>query len=1411
MSSVIQNNFRARKTYAKIGKIIDIPNLIDIQKQSYEKFLQKDIQLDRREDLGLQGVFKSVFPIKDFSETSSLEFVSYTLDKPKYDVDECRQRGMTFAAPIKVVVRLVVWDTNEETGSQSIRDVKEQEVFFGEIPLMTDNGTFIINGTERVVVSQLHRSPGVFYDHDKGKTHSSGKLLYSARIIPYRGSWLDFEFDPKDLLYVRIDRRRKLHATVLLRALGYSTEELLNYYYDTETTFLEEGAKYAKSVEYDLLPGQRASRDIRHPDSKEVLVKKNRKFTKVAIKKLRDSGVQRLPVEVAELLGKVAATDVIDEQTGEVILQCNEEVTETKLDELREHNIGQFKVLFIDNLNVGSYLRDTLIADKLQSPDEAIMEIYRRLRPGDPPTLETAQNLFNNLFFNPERYDLSKVGRLKLNYKFKLDEALDNAVLTKRDILETVRYLIDLKNGRGSIDDIDHLGNRRVRAVGELMENQYRIGLVRMERAIKERMSMSQEIETLMPHDLINAKPVSAVVKEYFGSSQLSQFMDQTNPLSEVTHKRRLSALGPGGLTRERAGFEVRDVHATHYGRICPIETPEGPNIGLIASLSTYARVNEFGFIETPYRKVTESRAFDEVEFFSALQEEGHYIAQSNTVLDKKGKFTSDLISCRHNGESIMAKPEDVTLMDVSPNQLVSVAASLIPFLENDDANRALMGSNMQRQAVPLIRTRSPLIGSGIEGIVARDSGVTVIARRDGLVESVDATRIVIRPLTGDDADPASAKPDIYNLTKFQRSNQNTCFNQKPIITEGDMVKRGDVIADGPATERGELALGENILVAFMPWGGYNFEDSILVSERLVKNDHFTSIHIEEFECVARDTKLGKEEITCDIPNVGEEALKDLDESGIVRIGAEVKPGDILVGKITPKGETQLSPEEKLLRAIFGEKAGDVRDSSLRVPPGVQGIVISARVFSRKGTEKDERSKDIEDTEKEKLLADQRDEIKIMTEAFQARMKSLILDKTTAVRLVDDKGKVLCAKGQKIEESVLAEIPSRYWTELAFETGAGKTEDALAQLNAKLNEEVQIIEALYRDKIGKLTKGDELPPGVIKMVKVYVAIKRKLSVGDKMAGRHGNKGVVSRILPEEDMPYLADGTTVGIVLNPLGVPSRMNVGQILETHLGGAARAFGIQIDEMIQRNFRGQALRTKLKQVFTEEHHVKQIDSLDDEGVLAFARTCREGVHLATPVFDGAKEHDIKHMLAIGNQPSSGQYTLFDGKTGDAFDHDVTVGVMYMLKLHHLVDDKIHARSIGPYSLVTQQPLGGKAQFGGQRLGEMEVWAMEAYGAAYGLQEFLTVKSDDVIGRTRMYEAIVKGEHVLESGLPESFNVLLKELQSLCLNVELIEDPNAPRKTESTIELMAREVAAKAGSAAAASAAAPASAAASE
>jgi len=1402
MASVIQNNFRVRKSFAKLSKVIDIPNLIDIQKRSYDKFLQIDIPPDQREEVGLQGVFKSVFPIKDFSETSSLEFVSYNLEKPKYDVDECRARGMTFAAPVKVVVRLVVWDVNDETGLQSIRDVKEQEVYFGEIPLMTESGTFIINGTERVIVSQLHRSPGVFFDHDKGKTHSSGKLLYNARVIPYRGSWLDFEFDHKDVLYVRIDRRRKLHATVLLRALGYTAEELLNHYYDTETIFFEPGKKYLKSINYDLLTGQRATRDVRHPDSREILVKKNRKFTRAAIRKLQESNIERLGVDVQDLVGKVSARDVIDDTTGEVLLQCNEELTEAKLDELRDHGVTQIDVLFIDNLNVGPYLRNTLVADKLQGPEEAIMEIYRRLRPGDPPTIETAQNLFNNLFFNAERYDLSKVGRLKLNYKFKLDEPLDNPILTKTDILETVRYLIELRNGRGTIDDIDHLGNRRVRAVGELMENQYRIGLVRMERAIKERMSMSQEIETLMPHDLINAKPVSAVVKEYFGSSQLSQFMDQTNPLSEVTHKRRLSALGPGGLTRERAGFEVRDVHTTHYGRICPIETPEGPNIGLIASLSTFARVNEYGFIETPYRSVAEKQVSKDVKFYSALQEEGHYIAQANVGVSETDLLTDELVSCRKSGDFLMTRPEEVTLMDVSPNQLVSVAASLIPFLEHDDANRALMGSNMQRQAVPLIRTSAPLVGTGLEGIVARDSGVTAVAKRDGVVDSVDAGRLVVKPFETSADDPTGAKPDIYNLVKFQRSNQNTCMNQKPIVQRGDKVRAGDVIADGPATECGELALGQNVVCAFMPWGGYNFEDSILISERLVRDDVFTSVHIEEFECVARDTKLGKEEITRDIPNVGEEALKDLDESGIVRIGAEVQSGDILVGKITPKGETQLSPEEKLLRAIFGEKAGDVRDSSLRVPPGVTGVVINARVFARKGTEKDERAQSIEDAEKAKLLRDQRDEMKIISEAYYAKMRKILLAKVTNARLVDDKGKVLLPKGQKIDANTLDEVPQKYWHEIQVE-GSGKTEDKLEQLALRREDDVHAIEQNYTEKISKLTKGDELPPGVIKLVKVYVAIKRKLSVGDKMAGRHGNKGVVSRILPEEDMPYLDDGTPVDIVLNPLGVPSRMNVGQILEVHLGWAARALGKQIDKYLETQWSPEVLREKAKKLFPTKQAAEFIDGLSDEDIGRFSQKLRKGIHCATPVFDGAEEVEIKEALAMAGLEPSGQSRLHDGRTGELFEQAVTVGIMYMLKLHHLVDDKIHARSIGPYSLVTQQPLGGKAQFGGQRLGEMEVWAMEAYGAAYALQEFLTVKSDDVLGRTRMYEAIVKGDHVLEAGIPESFNVLMKELQSLCLNVELLEDPTQPRKAEARpsgvpagLAQLAKEVAEKVGSA---------------
>jgi DNA-directed RNA polymerase subunit beta len=1366
MAYSIANNQLLRKHFAEIKKIIDIPNLIDIQKNSYKRFLQAELPPSARQNIGLEAVFRSVFPIRDFSETSSLEYVTYSLGTPKYDVDECHQRGMTFAAPMKVRVRLVSWDVDKESGVQSIRDIKEQEVYFGEIPLMTENGTFIINGTERVIVSQLHRSPGVFFDHDKGKTHSSGKILYSARVIPYRGSWLDFDFDHKDILYVRIDRRRKLPATVLLKALGYSAEELLNYYYDVEEIVLD-GSGYKKKVNLDLLVGQRAGFDILATDG-EVVVKANRKFTKAAIRKLAEKNIEFIPVPEEDVVGKIASTDIVDASTGEVIIECNQEITATKLEELRSRGINEFKVLFIDNLYVGPYLRETLLLDRIGSPEDAMIEIYRRLRPGDPPTIKSATALFESLFFNAERYDLSAVGRLKLNYKLGLEIPLEHTTLTKEDILQVVRYLIDLRNGKGSIDDIDHLGNRRVRAVGELLENQYRVGLVRMERAIKERMSL-QEMDSLMPHDLINSKPVSAVVKEFFGSSQLSQFMDQTNPLSEITHKRRLSALGPGGLTRERAGFEVRDVHPTHYGRVCPIETPEGPNIGLIASLSTYARINEHGFVETPYRLVRDGVVTHEIKYFSALEEEGHAIAQANAPLDEKGRFVNELVNARKNGEFMLMNREEIELMDVSPKQLVSVAASLIPFLENDDANRALMGSNMQRQAVPLLRADAPLVGTGMERIVAHDSGAAVVARHNGVVESVDAARIVVKIDEGE-VDETGTGVDIYTLIKFVRSNQNTCLNQKPIVKVGDRVKRGEMIADGPSTQWGELALGQNVLVAFMPWEGYNFEDSILISEKLVKEDRYTSIHIEEFECVARDTKLGKEEITDDIPNLGEDALKDLDESGIIRIGAEVQPGDILVGKITPKGETQLSPEEKLLRAIFGEKAGDVRDTSLRVPPGVEGVVIGARVFSRKGADKDSRTEHIEKTEIEKLLKDQNDEIRIIRDSARGKLQGLLVGQTPAVSLVDASGEVLLAKGKKIIAEGLAKVPFLQWQEISL-AKSEEIEEKVANLFARLAEREDLIKGVFADKIEKLKRGDDLPPGVIKMVKVYIAIKRKLSVGDKMAGRHGNKGVLSRILPEEDMPYTADGTPVEIVLNPLGVPSRMNVGQILETHLGLAARGLGLQIQETLEKNFGPDALRKKIKETYGNKELAPFIDGLSEEETLTLARRLSHGIPMASPVFEGVTEVQMKEEMARAGFATSGQMTLYNGKTGEPFKEKVTVGIMYMLKLHHLVDDKIHARSIGPYSLVTQQPLGGKAQFGGQRLGEMEVWAMEAYGAAHALQEFLTVKSDDVAGRTRIYEAIVKGKHTLEAGLPESFNVLIKELQSLCLDVELLEE----------------------------------------
>ena len=1366
MAYSIANNQLLRKHFSEIQRIIEIPNLIDIQKNSYKRFLQADLPASARQNIGLEAVFRSVFPIRDFSETCSLEYVSYVLEVPKYDVDECHQRGMTFAAPVKVRVRLVSWDVDKDTGVQSIRDIKEQEVYFGEIPLMTENGTFIINGTERVIVSQLHRSPGVFYDHDKGKTHSSGKLLYNARVIPYRGSWLDFDFDHKDLLYVRIDRRRKLPATVLLQALGYSAEELLKYYYDIETVQLLDGG-YSKTVNLDLLAGQRTVLDVVAPNG-DVLVKANRKFTKAAIRKIADSGIETIAIDESEVVGKVVATDVVDTETGEVLIECNQELTETSIQLLREKGIDSVETLFIDNLYVGPFLRDTLLQDSVNNPEDAMIEIYRRLRPGDPPTVRSATALFEGLFFNSERYDLSVVGRLKLNYKLGVETPLEHRTLTKEDILEVVRYLIDLRNGKGHIDDIDHLGNRRVRAVGELLENQYRVGLVRMERAIKERMSL-QEVDSLMPHDLINSKPVSAVVKEFFGSSQLSQFMDQTNPLSEITHKRRLSALGPGGLTRERAGFEVRDVHPTHYGRVCPIETPEGPNIGLIASLSTYARINEHGFVETPYRLIQDGKVTSEIKYFSALEEEGHAIAQANAVLDDEGRFVNEVINARQNGEFMMLRREDIHLMDVSPKQLVSVAASLIPFLENDDANRALMGSNMQRQAVPLLRADAPLVGTGMERIVAHDSGAAVVARHDGVVESVDASRIVVRIDEGQD-DETGTGVDIYNLIKFIRSNQNTCLNQKPIVEVGDHVERGAIIADGPSTQWGELGLGQNVLVAFMPWSGYNFEDSILISEKLVKEDRYTSIHIEEFECVARDTKLGKEEITDDIPNLGDDALKDLDESGIIRIGAEVKPGDILVGKITPKGETQLSPEEKLLRAIFGEKAGDVRDTSLRVPPGVEGVVIGARVFSRKGSDKDSRTEKIEQHEIDKLLKDQNDEIRIIRESARHKLTELLEGNKLASSVTSDDGKVLMKKGSAIQAEQLETLPLSRWQELSL-IDSEAVEDRVAELLRGLADREELIKRVFTDKIDKIKRGDDLPPGVIKMVKIYIAIKRKLSVGDKMAGRHGNKGVLSRILPVEDMPYTEDGTPVEIVLNPLGVPSRMNVGQILEIHLGLAARGLGNQIQEVLDRQHTHNELRDKIKEVYDDNELNPFLDELPERDIQKLAKRLAPGVPMASPVFEGVSETVIKEQIARSGFSPSGQMTLYNGKTGEAFKEKVTVGIMYMLKLHHLVDDKIHARSIGPYSLVTQQPLGGKAQFGGQRLGEMEVWAMEAYGASHALQEFLTVKSDDVAGRTRMYEAIVKGRHTLEAGLPESFNVLIKELQSLCLDVELLED----------------------------------------
>ncbi len=1358
---------RKRRSFGKIEKVVEIPNLIDMQLRSYERLLQKDIPAENRLDIGLQGALNSVFPIHDFSGTSSLEFVRYAFEEVKYDEDDCLSKGMTYEAPLKLTVRLVVFDTDTVNGSKSIRDIKEQEIYFGTLPMMTDRGTFIINGTERVVVSQLHRSPGAFFDHDKGKTHSSGKLLYSARIIPLRGSWLDFEFDPKDLLYVRIDRRRKFPATILLKALGFSTNEILHHFYETEAIRIESEICW-RQAKLENLYQKKFPMDVVKIDTGEVLAKKGEKYTKRLHKIFQSEGIDYIPVGIEDVEGRVIADDLIDPETGEVLIEGNRPLNRDLLQSVIDRGIKEIEFLVLDAPGVSTAIRDTMLLDKTGTSEEAVLDIYRKMRPSSPPTLEVANKFFNNLFFNIGTYDLSKVGRLKLNHRLGLDVPLEERTLRREDILATVRELIQLKNAEAVVDDIDNLGNRRVRAVGELLENQYRIGLVRMERAIKERMSL-QEVETLMPHDLINSKPVSAVVKEFFGTSQLSQFMDQTNPLSEVTHKRRLSALGPGGLTRERAGFEVRDVHPTHYGRICPIETPEGPNIGLIVSLSTFASVNEFGFIETPYRQVKEGRATSTIEYLSALDEKKFPIAQANAPLDAKGHFVRKEAAVRIEGEAAKIPIQDIKYMDVSPDQLVSISASLIPFLEHDDANRALMGSNMQRQAVPLLKTSAPLVGTGIESVVARDSGISVVARRDGIVEDVDASRIVIRSSAGSDSDEPEV--EIYKILKFIKSNQNSCYTQKPIVTKGQKVKKGQIIADGPSSELGELALGQNVMVAFMSWGGYNFEDSILISERVVHEDKYTSIHIEEFEILSRDTKLGKEEITRDIPNVGEEALKNLDESGIVKIGAEVNPGDILVGKITPKGETQLSPEEKLLRAIFGDKAGDVKDTSMRVPPGIQGIVIDAKVFSRRGVEKDQRTADIEAEELSRLKKDLRDEQEVLERSAKEKLRGLLTGKKLKVGLVDrGTDQVIMRPNRAIKEEDIDRIPVEAWSGADFKVEM-ETIERLDSIIENYTAKVARITKQVEDKIERLSLGDELAPGVIKMVKVFLAVKRKLSVGDKMAGRHGNKGVLSRILPVEDMPYFADGTPVDIILNPLGVPSRMNVGQVLETHLGWASRELGNQIGELLEKMKNSSELREKLRVIFSRREYNKFFKDLPDDDLIENARLLKNGVPMATPVFDGAEEDEIKKCLKEAGLPVSGQTVLYDGRSGERFDQEVTVGIMYILKLHHLVDDKLHARSIGPYSLVTQQPLGGKAQFGGQRLGEMEVWAMEAYGAAYTLQEFLTVKSDDVAGRTRMYERIVKGNNVLEAGLPESFKVLMKELQSLGLEIQLFED----------------------------------------
>jgi DNA-directed RNA polymerase subunit beta len=1354
---------RIRKLFGNIHEAVEMPNLIEVQRESYEQFLRSDPSVGYVS--GLEKTLRSVFPIRDFAGTAELDFVHYELEEPKYDVEECRQRGITYAAPMKVTLRLIVFEVDSETDTRSVLDIKEQDVYMGDMPLMTENGTFFINGTERVIVSQMHRSPGVLFDHDRGKTHSSGKYLFAARVIPYRGSWLDFEFDAKDIVNVRIDRKRKLPVTSLLYALGMSGEEILNFFYD-RMIFERAADGWKIPFVVENWRGAKPAFDIVDAKTGEVVFAAGHKISPRLANKAAKDGLETLLIPTEEIFGRYSAYDLINESTGEIYIEAGDEVTAENLEKMDAAGIDKLVLLDIDHNNTGPWIRNTLKADKAEDRDQALSDIYRVMRPGEPPTRETADALFAGLFFDPERYDLSAVGRVKLNMRLGLDAEDTVTTLRSEDILAVVKELVNLKDGKGEIDDIDNLGNRRVRSVGELLENQYRVGLLRMERAVKERMS-SVDVSTVMPNDLINAKPAVAAVREFFGSSQLSQFMDQTNPLSEVTHKRRVSALGPGGLTRERAGFEVRDVHPTHYGRICPIETPEGPNIGLINSLATFARVNKYGFIETPYRRVVDGKVTSEVVYLSAMEESKHTVAQANADLNADGSFVEELISAREAGEFLMAPREQITLMDVSPKQLVSVAASLIPFLENDDANRALMGSNMQRQAVPLLRAEAPVVGTGMEGTVARDSGAAIAARRGGIIDQVDATRIVIRAT--DLVEPGKSGVDIYRLQKFQRSNQNTCINQRPLVKVGDVVRTGDIIADGPSTELGELALGKNVLVAFMPWNGYNYEDSILISERIVKDDVFTSIHIEEFEVTARDTRLGPEDITRDIPNVGEEALRNLDEAGIVYIGAEVGPGDILVGKITPKGESPMTPEEKLLRAIFGEKASDVRDTSLRLPPGVSGTVVEVRVFNRHGIDKDERAIAIEREEIERLKQDADDERAILNRATFSSLKELLVGQATSAV---PKG---MKKGDVLTEDQLAELDRADWWKLAVVDD--KAQAALEAIKAQYDDAIKRINAKYEDRVEKLQRGDELAPGVLKMVKVFVAIKRKLQSGDKMAGRHGNKGIISRILPIEDMPFLEDGTHVDVVLNPLGVPSRMNVGQILETHLGWASRGFGRQITAALE-DWRAanpnpeagappEAVREALLTAYGDDY-ADDIKGRSNDQIVEMAGRLSLGIPFATPVFDGAREGDVSTMLERAGLDRSGQVDLYDGRTGDRFDRKVTVGYMYILKLHHLVDDKIHARSIGPYSLVTQQPLGGKAQFGGQRFGEMEVWALQAYGAAYTLQEMLTVKSDDVIGRTKVYEAIVKGDDTFEAGIPESFNVLVKEMRSLGLNVEL-------------------------------------------